>query len=70
MIAVVEDQFGNIVTTDSSTVTISLASGPGGFATGSTISVAAVNGIATFSNLVLNDCRQLHAECQRWQPDE
>ena len=50
---VVEDQFGNIVTTDSSTVTLSVASGPGGFATGSTISVAAVNGVATFTNLTL-----------------
>ena len=52
--AAVEDQFGNIVTTDNSTVTLSVASGPGSFTSGSTISVTAVNGIATFSNLVLN----------------
>jgi hypothetical protein len=50
----VEDQFGNIVTGDSSTVTLSVAAGPGGFAGGSTLSVAAVNGVATFSNLILN----------------
>ena len=49
-----EDAFGNVVTTDTSTVTIALASGPGGLAAGSTISVSAVNGVATFSNLVLD----------------
>jgi len=52
--AVVEDQFGNIVTTNNSTVTISVAGGPGSFTSGSTLSVAAVNGVATFTNLVLN----------------
>ena len=51
---VVEDAFGNVVTSDSSTVTIAVASGPGGFTAGSTISVAAVNGVATFGNLVLD----------------
>ena len=51
---VVEDAFGNVVTSDSSSVTIAVASGPGGFTGGSTISVASVNGVATFSNLVLN----------------
>ena len=50
----IEDQFGNIVTGDTSMVTLSVATGPGGFASGSTISVAAVNGIATFSNLIFN----------------
>ncbi len=54
VIAAIEDQFGNVATTDSSTVTIVVASGPGGFANGSTTSVAAVNGIATFNNLILN----------------
>ncbi len=49
----IEDQFGNIVTSNSSVVTISVASGPGNFTSGSTLSVAAVNGIATFNNLVL-----------------
>jgi RHS repeat-associated protein len=50
----VEDQFGNVVTGNTSTVTLEVASGPGGFASGSTTSVAAVKGIATFTNLVLD----------------
>jgi len=50
----VEDAFGNLMTTDSSTVTIAIASGPGGFATGSTTSVPAASGVATFSNLLLD----------------
>ncbi len=50
----VEDAVGNVLTSDSSTVTVSIANGPGGFDAGSTISVTAVNGIATFSNLVLD----------------
>ena len=41
-----------------------------GFATGSTTSVTAVNGIATFSNLVLNTAGSYTLTCQRWQPDE
>ena len=49
----VEDAFGNVVTSDKSTVTIAVASGPGGFTAGSTTSVAAVSGVATFSNLIL-----------------
>jgi hypothetical protein len=50
----VEDAFGNIVTRDTSTVSISIAAGPAGFADGSTVSAAAINGIATFGNLVLD----------------
>jgi hypothetical protein len=50
----VEDAFGNVATGDTSTVSLSVASGPGDFTGGSTLSVAAVNGIATFSNLALN----------------
>ena len=49
----VEDPFGNVVTNNNSTVTISVASGPGTFSSGSITSAAAVNGIATFNNLVL-----------------
>jgi hypothetical protein len=49
----VEDANGNIVTTDSSNVTLTLSSGT--FASGSnTATVVAVNGVATFSNLVIN----------------
>ncbi len=49
----VEDQFGNVVAGDTSTVTLTVASGPGTFTAGSTTAVAASNGLATFSNLVL-----------------
>ncbi len=49
----VEDQYGNVETTSTAPVTISVASGPGGFASGTT-TVNAVNGVATFSNLVLD----------------
>jgi hypothetical protein len=49
----VEDANGNIVAGDSSNVTLTLSSGT--FAGGSnTATVAAVNGVATFSNLVIN----------------
>jgi len=49
----VEDSNGNTVTSDTSTVTLTLSSGT--FAGGSnTVSAAAVNGIATFGSLVIN----------------
>jgi hypothetical protein len=48
----VKDQFGNVLTSNASTVTVAMASGPGGFASGSTTAMAAVNGVATFSNLM------------------
>jgi hypothetical protein len=49
------DVFGNLVTNDNTDlVTLTVFSGPGGFATGSTATVQAVAGVATFSNLVLN----------------
>src|SRR5262249_15030490 len=49
----VRDAFGNTVTSNTSTVTLTLSSGAdaGG---GSTISAAAANGVATFSGLVIN----------------
>lgn len=49
-----ENSSGQVVTSDNSTVTITINSGPGSFASGSTVSVKAVNGIATFSNLILD----------------
>jgi hypothetical protein len=52
VVAKVEDQFGNVVTTDNSNVTIALASGSGTL--NGTLTVAAVNGVATFSDLSLN----------------
>ncbi|MGD0387444.1 MAG: hypothetical protein ABSC42_00700 [Tepidisphaeraceae bacterium] len=48
----VEDQFGNIVTTNSSNVTLAVASGPGSLS--GTVTVAASSGIATFSNIILD----------------
>jgi uncharacterized repeat protein (TIGR03803 family) len=48
----VEDQYGNIIKTDDSTVTLSVKSGPG--LLGGTDSVAAVNGVATFSNVTID----------------
>ena len=49
------DQFGNLLTSDDiDKVTLSVASGPGGFASGSTTTVTVSSGVATFSNLVLD----------------
>lgn len=47
----VEDSSGTLLTGDTSTVTVAIASGPGGAVLGGTASVAAVGGVATFSNL-------------------
>src|SRR5439155_663704 len=49
------DQFNNFASNDSSDqVTLSVASGPGGFTAGSTTTASVSAGVATFSNLVLN----------------
>ena len=49
------DQFGNFASNDNTdTVTLTIASGPGSFAAGSTTTVTVSGGVATFSNLVLN----------------
>ena len=50
----VVDQFGNRVTTNSSTVTLGIGSNPGGGSLTGTTSVAAVNGLATFSSASIN----------------
>ena len=50
----VEDAQGNVVTGFSGNVTATLASNPGGSVLGGTTTVAVSNGVATFSNLVLN----------------
>jgi uncharacterized repeat protein (TIGR03803 family) len=47
----VEDQFGNLVTGDTSTVTVAIGSGTAGALTG-TLSAAASGGVATLSNLI------------------
>src|SRR4029077_15762505 len=49
------DRFNNPATNDNSDqVTLSVASGPGPFAAGSTTTVTVGGGLATFSNLVLD----------------
>lgn len=51
----VEDANGNIMQTDNSTVTLSVATPNGStFGTGSTVTAQAVNGVATFDFLILN----------------
>ncbi len=51
----IEDQFGNVVTSDSSDhVTLAIATGPGSFAGTSTTTATVGGGVATFSNLILD----------------
>jgi hypothetical protein len=48
------DLYGNVVTSDNSdVVTLSIASGPGSFTSGSTTSATVQNGVASFTSLVL-----------------
>src|SRR5262249_13524972 len=48
------DAFGNLVTADNTdTVTLGIASGPGGFTSASTTAAPVHNGVATFNNLTL-----------------
>ena len=51
----VEDSLGNVITTATNTVTIAIGTNPSGGTLSGTTSVAAVNGIATFSNLSINN---------------
>jgi len=50
----VEDQYGNLETSNTSTVTVALASGPAGGTLSGTKAKAAVGGVATFSTLVVS----------------
>ena len=50
----VEDSLGNVVASDSSSVTIAIGNNPSGGTLSGTRTVAAVNGVATFSNLSIN----------------
>jgi hypothetical protein len=54
LVAVIEDQYGNVVTSGSNSVTVALAANPGGATLGGTTTVVAVDGVVTFSNLTLN----------------
>jgi len=57
-----EDAFGNVATSDDDSVTLKLASGaPGNFTSGSTTTVQAKNGVATFNNVALDTATTLPA---------
>jgi uncharacterized protein (DUF697 family) len=51
----IEDAFGNVVTTSTTKVKLSLNAAPAGAAIGGTIKVAAQNGVATFSDISLTE---------------
>ena len=50
----VEDRFGNVVTDDTSTLTLKIGDGPGTFEGGNTFQQTTVQGMATFANLKLD----------------
>ena len=50
----VEDTFGNVITSDASTVTVSLGSSPAGAILGGTLTATASSGIASFSTVYGN----------------
>ena len=54
LIAAIEDAYGNVETSSSSTVKVALDNNPGGAKLGGTLSVKASKGVATFSGLTLN----------------
>ena len=50
----ITDLYGNVITSDNTdSITLSVASGPGTFTAGSTVSTTAASGVATFNNLTL-----------------
>jgi hypothetical protein len=51
----VEDSLGNVVTSDSSNVTVTIGNNPGSGTLSGTATVAAVRGVATFNNLSINN---------------
>ncbi|MBA3699219.1 MAG: PQQ-dependent sugar dehydrogenase [Planctomycetes bacterium] len=51
----IQDSSGNTVTSSTATVTVAIGTNPGGATLAGTTTVAAVNGVATFSNLSLNN---------------
>jgi streptogramin lyase len=52
--ASIEDQYGNVVTTATSTVNVAFANNPTGATLGGTVAVTANQGVATFSGLTIN----------------
>jgi hypothetical protein len=55
LVAKVEDKYGNVVTSYSGSVTVALGANPGDSTLGGTLTVTVVDGVATFSNLTLNN---------------
>ena len=53
--ASIEDAYGNVVTTATNTVSVAFANNPTGATLGGTRSVAASQGVATFSSLTINE---------------
>jgi hypothetical protein len=53
--ATVEDKYGNVVTNYNGSVTVALGKNPGGSTLGGTLTVTVVNGLATFTDLTLNN---------------
>ena len=53
----IEDQFGNVVTTDSSTITVALATGSGPLQ--GILTATAISGVATFTNLADNNAENI-----------
>jgi streptogramin lyase len=54
MEALIEDQYGNVVTTANNTVTVALGNNPSKAALGGTLTVTANQGVVTFSGLTIN----------------
>jgi hypothetical protein len=54
ILVTVEDQFGNVVTSNGSKVTLALSKSPAGAVLGGTVSVHAASGVATFSDILPN----------------
>jgi streptogramin lyase len=55
MEALIEDQYGNVVTTANNTVTVALGNNPSKATLGGTLTVTANQGVVTFSNLTINE---------------
>ena len=67
----VKDANGNTVAGDNSNVTLAITTNPGGGTLSGTTTVAAVNGVATFSNLAINKAgHRLCADGDGWRADQ
>lgn len=55
VVVAVKDAFGNTITSATTSITLAIATNPGGGALAGTTTVSAVNGVATFANLSINN---------------